>query len=236
MIDIPLHQAELEQLYLRTVGAGLRSIAITSPSQGAGVSTVAWALARRAAAGGRRTLLVEFNVARPALGRRTDHPAVEWSLRDRALRHAIASVDQPNLAVLPAPIRADASLASRERQVVERAFAEWTDAHDLVVADLPAVNAQHPSNLPVPTLCAACDGTLLVVLAGRDRAAETEAAVTALGTAGARLCGAVANDRFNPSLASELARETRRLDRILPPLARGLRRMIDRSSLLAARP
>ena len=235
MIDLPLHQSELEQLYLRTVGAGLRSIAVTAPDIGAGVSTIAWALARRAAAGGRRTLLVEFNSARPMLARRADIPATDWSLHDSSAEGALVPLQGEQLSVLPAPLRMNTNLASREKAVIEAALGGWMARYDLVVCDVPAVKAQHPGNLPVHSLCGACDGTLLVVLAGRTRATDLETTASSLVAGGARLCGCVANDRFNPSLAQELGRETRRLDRFVPRLARRLRGWIAGSELLALR-
>lgn len=235
MIDLPLHQSELEQLYLRSVGAGLRSIAVTAPDIGAGVSTIAWALARRAAAGGRRTLLVEFNSARPMLARRADIPALDWSLHDSSAEGALVPLQGEQLTVLPAPLRMSTNLASREKAVIEAALGAWMGRYDLVVCDVPAVKAQHPGNLPVHSLCAACDGTLLVVLAGRTRANDLETTASSLVAGGSRLCGCVANDRFNPSLAQELDRETRRLDRVAPRLGHWLRGRIARSELLALR-
>jgi Mrp family chromosome partitioning ATPase len=235
MIDLPLHQSELEQLYLRTVGAGLRSIAVTAPDIGAGVSTIAWGLARRAAAGGRRTLLVEFNSARPMLARQADVRALDWSLHDSSAEGALVPLQGELLTVLPAPLRMSTNLASREKAVIEAALCAWMARFDLVVCDVPSVNGQHPGNLPVHSLCAACDGTLLVVLAGRTRANDLETAANSLAAGGARVCGCVANDRFNPSLARELSRETRRLDRHAPRIARWIRRRIARNELLALR-
>ena len=53
-----------------------------------------------------------------------------------------------------------------------------------------------------------------------------------LRRAGAKLLGTVINDRFNPSLAQELLRETFRFDRYLPALSARLRSAIRRSRLL----
>ena len=61
MIQIPIQYEEMDALFAATIGAGHRSIAITSSQHDEGVSMLSYALARRIAASGRRSLLVDLN-------------------------------------------------------------------------------------------------------------------------------------------------------------------------------
>lgn len=233
-MDLPFHAAELEALYTRTLGAGLPSLAITAPRYGCGTTTLALALARRAAAAGRRTLLVEFNTVRPAVARLLDLPEDDWALHDGTAHIAGVRLPDTPLSILPAS-RRGGSIASREPRVIEAAFRQWSSDHDCVVADLPPVDVPGHGGLPAPSICAAAAGTLLVVLARRSRATEVEAATRALSEAGARLLGCVVNDRFNPTLGQELARELNRLGRFLPGPLRRLATQLEQSELLSLR-
>lgn len=48
----PVHYAEMEELFARTIGRGARSIAVTSANSGEGRTGIAYALARRSAVSG----------------------------------------------------------------------------------------------------------------------------------------------------------------------------------------
>ncbi|MFO1036117.1 MAG: hypothetical protein U1E45_04660 [Geminicoccaceae bacterium] len=235
MSVLPLHASELESIYARTLGAGVRSLAITAPKVGSGTTTLALALSRRASAAGRRVLLVEFNSSRPSLATVLDVQTRDWALHDGTAANAMVPVPGGSLAVLPASMRGALSIESREPKVIQAAFQHWTETYDCVVADMPPVDLPGQVALPAPSLCAAAEGTLLVVLAGATTATELAAAARTLAAANARVLGCVVNDRFNPTLAQELARETHRLDRFLPRLSRAIRDKLSRIELFSLR-
>ena len=74
-----------------------------------------------------------------------------------------------------------------------------------------------------------------MTLAGRTPSGRVREAREQLAAAGANLIGAVLNDRENPSLLSELDRETWRLGRMLPRQMAALRARLHRMPALTAR-
>lgn len=233
-MDVSIQLAELEALYERTLGHGLRSLAITSPSWRSGVSTLAAALARRAAAGGRRTLLVDLNLMRPALDRLVgaQPTAVDWALHDGSAGHALVPATQSNLTLLTPPRQRAFDILSREADTIRQAIAQWQEEWDCVILDCLPVTARNRANLPTPQVCAACQGTILVVLANGTTGPELSAASETLEQAGARLLGAVVNDMNNPSLLEELCREADRLRSMAPILAERIKRWLRGRRLL----
>ncbi len=111
-------------------------------------------------------------------------------------------------------------------------IAEWHKTYDVIIADTSSVKRRNRGNIPPEVVCAACSGTILTVLAGKTREAEVIEARDRLDRAAVRILGAVMNDMKAPSLALELMRETRRLDRFLPKTMQKLRGLIQRSALL----
>jgi hypothetical protein len=69
-VEFPEHYVELERVYSRTFGQGVRSLAVTSADEREGVTTLVVALAKRNRFSGRSTLVVDLNLHRPALQQR----------------------------------------------------------------------------------------------------------------------------------------------------------------------
>lgn len=230
MSELPIHWAELEAVYARTVGSGVRTLAVTAPEGGEGVTTLARALAERAAAVGIQTLYIDFNLNRPMI---PGGSGLESEDTDQTL---ILPTGSAGLDVVPAPTRAANLLTLRDPARLRTALAGELAGYDLIVFDTSPVNAANRGNIPAEAVAAACDATLLVVLSGRTRTAAAQAAAERLRTAGARLTGIVMNDRFAPTLADELCREAARLGRWLPGLSGRLQRWLRRRPFLAMRP
>lgn len=231
MISLPIHYVELENVYARTLGGGVSSLALASAQGDEGVSTLAYALARRAAAAGKKTLLIDFNLARPSVGERLALQSGEWVPDSASSTSAIIEFPSTGLAFLPATESRD-SLNFRDVNTLRNGIARWAEDFDCIVADTSPLNRHNQQNIPPDIVCAACEATLLVVLAGRTTENQVLEANGRLAVAGARLAGSVLNDRFSPPLSDELCRETRRFERWAPKLMDTLRRRIWSSALL----
>ncbi|EKP0262496.1 capsular biosynthesis protein [Aeromonas sobria] len=218
-MSIPIQYLELESLYAATLARGIRSLAITSAEGGEGVSSICDALARRAEADGLRTLLVDLNLYHP--GRATAHA---WGPND---------VPEPvahgrSLSLLPAPGKD--LMAFRNKDTLRQLLQRWFEHYDVVIFDTSPLNALNRGNIPADQVCGACDGALLVVLAGVTPTSSVQSAVDKLTRADANLVGAIYNDKLNPGLASEILRELNRLPS--NRVTEWLKRWCRRSSLL----
>ena len=234
-IPFPIHYAELQAVYAQTVVKGHRSIAISSAESGEGVSTLAYALAQRAAAAGRNTLLIDFNLYRPIINELLNVPRQTWSPEDESGDNAIVRFPEESYAVLAAPIGASAAVPFREQHVLEERLKMWLDEFDCIIADTSPLNNVNARNIPAELVCASCEATVQVVLAGRTAETNIRRAVDRLRDAQANLIGTVLNDKYNPHLADEMIRETKRLDKYVPGLMEKIRRKIRQSPLFTAK-
>ena len=258
MIRLSPYDPEIEAIWRALHAADARSVAVVAAEPGVGTTLVAGAIARRAglsppvpppdaAATPRRRasdlltpppgnpadtaerplpgLLVDLNLARPAVARLMGlHPKPGEIIRLEAL----------GLAVLADP-GVDGSDGWREPTLIAQRLAAWRRQWSMVVFDTSPLLSREVGAVSGVTLAAAADATVLVAMAGRTSASNIREARDMLNGAGARLIGTVMNDRDNPSLLSELERETYRLAPLLPRMMACLRGRLRRSTLLRLR-
>jgi Mrp family chromosome partitioning ATPase len=200
----------------------LRVLVITSAGPGEGKTFVASNLAISLAQAGKRVLLVDADVRRPAVHRvfgvsnalglvdalrQSDQPAGVGSagspnfsaapLGDPRIVHGVVASTVDNLWLLPAgtPPRNPAELLSSEAvgQLVEQLRHHW----DVLVLDTAPVSAVADTLL----LARHSDGCLLVARCGRTRRAALGGAIAALRGVGQPLVGVVLNDERPGPLA-----------------------------------
>ena len=104
--------------------------------------------------------------------------------------------------------------------------------YEVIIIDTSPLGRRNQGNVPPETLCTCADGTLLCVMTGITSETKVRDAYDLLRSVNANIHGAVLNDRFAPSLVSELIRETFRLDKHLPALMHKLRNFLRNSTLL----
>jgi Mrp family chromosome partitioning ATPase len=231
MIPLPIHYAELQRIYAGTIGRGLRTVAVTAAEPGEGVSTIAYALARRSAASGERTLLVEFNLFRPALADRLGLvKKAPWTADPASSFAAMTEFPSIRLSLLPAPVgisSLDLLRFADQRQMADL-IAAWRDRFEVVICDCSAINRTNKGNIGTGLVCQGGAAPIMVVLSARTPARRVEQALATLTEAGISIGGAVLNKRFDPSLYHELLREAERIEPYLPKLAGWSRRQIER--------
>lgn len=237
--ELPIHYAELESVYSQTIDRGVRSLAVTSCNGGEGTTTLACALAKRAQAGGHRTLLIDMNFCRPAIAAELGVEQQPWRSLERHFTDeikltgaALPAIGSGCLAVLPAPVTPTGSLLLREKHYLDCCIQAWLAEYEVVIIDTSPLNAINRHNIPAERIAAECDGVLLMVRAGVTLQSQVDAAVGRLTSMGVRLSGCVFNDIDNPSLADEMIRESFRLQRWFPRLMEWVRAKASRSALL----
>lgn len=233
MIPLPIHYTETEEIYAKTLGAGLSTVAIAAAEDHEGVSMLAYAIARRAAVMGRKVLLADFNRRLPSVGQRLGIASGDWTPGEPSAQNQIVPLSNTGLSVLPAPSSTSGWLRARETSILDACFQQWREKFDCVVADTSPLTIRNQDNFPPENVCAACDGTVLLVLTGRTSETRVKEATNKLAGANARIIGTVLNDRHAPALSDELVRETHRFDRVAPAVMEKLRAGIRRSTFLS---
>lgn len=211
---------EIEAAWRAVAASGARSLAVLAAEAGEGATSLAGALARRAAAGGARVLLVDCGGGASGGGPGAAPGAI------LPVAGGVALLGDPGPA---------ATGAWRDPPRLAEQLEAWRGEWDLVLLDPPPLLAGEAAGVPAAAVAAAAEASILVVLAGRTAASTVAEAEKRLARAGARLLGTVLNDRDNPSLLAEMEREAGRLSRIAPGPVRWLKARLRRSSLLGLR-
>ena len=220
------HSMEIEKIFHSTLGNGTRVIGLASPCSGSGVTSLAVALARRCALGGIQTLLIDM--ASPVM---VDSQASDWTPGRGGVGQEI-ECDKLGFDRLPVRPSAETVYKFRDPATLREVFSEELTRYDAIIIDLAPVPNSDPAAIPGAIGASACDSVLLVGMTGRITRYDLDAAIDALKATNAPLAGIILNDRDNPTLGAEIAREARRIERFLPRLSRSIQKVANRVRLL----
>ncbi len=230
---LPAQNTDLENIYLRTLGARMRSIAITSSNPGEGVSSMAVALTQRHLLANKSTLFVDMN------GDKSDHQTILPSNRKTgslaSTEPQILTDKEESYALLgiPAPVNSKVNLHWRDPGVLEEHLSTWLEQFDAVIVDTGSFNRNSQKLVPAERIVGACEATLLVVMAGITTKPTVRHTCDRINTAGGHLAGCVLNEYHNPSLKQELLRETKRIPRKFNGLRNWIANWIEKNRLLS---
>ena len=220
------------------VAGGIRSVAITAANHGDGVTSVAASVAQRHLLAGRSTLLVDLNLYRPAFAPilALDIPENDGLMGKPQL---IGCAGQ-NITLLgmTAPKQREAIVKLRNPGIMAECLSYWLASFETVIFDTSPINvsASAPFGtdyVPAERVAAACDASVLVVLAGKTKETMVTSALTRLQANNVRLLGCLYNDKENPSLRNELLRVAGGLNRFSKRLASRVAKKIEQSDLLS---
>jgi len=258
-MNIPCENMEIEQIYTQLLSNPHTSIAICAAQEGEGVTSLAFALAERNLLAGHSTLLVDLNLYHPSLqsllsldteklqrqpeNQHSDSTELQNNNHRNNLPTMSDVFSAPQLVFsdkraivingITAPTKREHTMKIRQPGVLEKCIDDWLKQFDTVIIDTSPLNRINAQNIPPERVAAACDGAILVVMAGKTSEAAINNATAKLNNANALLLGSVFNDRDNPTLKSELLREVQKLDPRFSWLSRPLKRILHKSRLLA---
>jgi Mrp family chromosome partitioning ATPase len=230
---LQISNSELEKIYLRSLGAGMRSLAITSSQPGEGVSSLAVALVQRHLLAGKSALLVDLGgrqigedyVLAATLGDEPVSSTEPQLLANESYSYALLGI--------PAPISRRVNTEWRNPGQLEAHIDAWLTQFDAVVIDGACFSPNTPVAISAERIVAACEATLLVVMAGVTTEPDVRYSCQRIQVAGGKLAGCVLNERYNPSLKQEMLRESGRLPRVFSRLKSHLIRSIEGNRLLS---
>lgn len=170
-----------------------RAIGVTSCAGGEGASTVAANLAISAARTGCRVLLVDANIASPAVARAlhvSPRPGLAELLSGEAEpEEAVHPTGVPNLFAIPAGPALDDDATGCDWSRLSENVELLVKRYDLVIFDLPPADELSPAAVIASVL----DGAVLVVEADRTCGQAALRAKRQLQSGGAKLLGVVLN-------------------------------------------
>lgn len=206
---IPAQHIDLERIYNQTLGAGLRSIAITSSNPSEGSSSLAVTLYQRHLLAGKTTLFIDLNVSHSELLPLMETQPKEFIettpqlLTDEKEQYALLGI--------PAPLTSNSQMKWRDPGVLNQHIDSWLKEFDAVIIDAGSIHRRGKSLLPAETIISASEACILVVLAGITTTPMVHNSCKRIKSARGNLVGCVYNDLYNPTLQQELLRETLRI-------------------------
>ncbi|UCD76843.1 MAG: hypothetical protein JSV91_07920 [Phycisphaerales bacterium] len=173
--------------------------AISSSLPGEGKTSVALAIAASLAAGGRKTLIIDGDIARGGMTRRLglDHrPGLCGAIGPRRETGKAHPLQQGNLWIMPTGSSGGLRPEEISRRVLIRLLDELRTTYDAVLIDTGPVM----TSVEAPLIAGVSDDVLLVV--ERNRKQRTiRSALHRLNQAGARVCGMVLNRAAQSDIA-----------------------------------
>lgn len=184
------YRALRTNLIFSSINEPLQTLVVTSPAPEEGKSTALANLAVTLAQSGKRTIVVDCDLRRPAqhtIWEIEQQPGLTSMMLEDMDTPLLVNVGVENLRVLPSgplpPNPADLLGSPRMDAIVERVKKEA----DFILFDAPPVIAVTDATL----LAAKLDGVLLVIRAGRTRREHAEQAGDLLRRVNVRIVGAV---------------------------------------------
>lgn len=229
-MSIPYLYQEIEQLYSKTLGQGLRTLAVMASTKAEGTSSVAGALAQRAIAVGKKVLVVDLNLHNPHISNQLQSQDIGATIPQQ-----LKPSHGPEYSVMPVPQGDKGLLELREQAILAHNIEHWTADYDLVIFDTSPLCQVNRRNIPAQLVAGCCDGAILVIRSGKTEAAQLGQAMATLSSLNVNLLGTVINDYSNPSLGQELVRQCCKLAKTLPKTADWLIDKINTSKFLFAR-
>ena len=228
MHALPITYSECGDVYSRTVDAGLRSILFLASEPGEGSSTLAYAVAQRAVASGKRVLFVDFNTRSSYPRDVLQVPAGSWVLGEPVPAEAFTEVSARGLTILPAPVERSFGIDARRSETVRDSLKLFLGAFDVVIGDSPCLSRPNGHNVAPTALATAFDGTVLTVAAALTSKETVNQSLMMLASAQASLVGCVLVDRVYPTLSAEIDRQFRKLGILGRVLRWALRPLVGR--------
>jgi len=225
---LPIESIEVERIFTLINTKEINTLAITSPQSGEGVSTLSLGLAKRSAAHGDETLLVDLNLNHSSisqhfgLGINVEHSFVETMTKN------VYSSPIHNLSILPAPSNSEFIFEMRSRDKLTKMWSLFQKNFKFkkIYIDCSAVNVTSKNIIPADIVASSADGYILNVLSGKSTETNIHDATFRLKAAKANIVGSVFNDAANPRLNERLCMLTHRLDFIMPARMKKLREKI----------
>ncbi|MCR2802497.1 CpsD/CapB family tyrosine-protein kinase [Paenibacillus soyae] len=176
-------------------GKSIRSLIVTSPTEGDGKSTAAVNLAISMAQRGERVLLVDANFRQPMLHKVFSSP-ISPGLSN-VLTHqmefsdAAQSTEVEGLDLLTSGITHANSADMLDSHTMKQLLLQLSSKYDRIVFDCPAVLSAPDTN----ALVNKCDGVVLLLRCGKTTHGKALEAKQALSFAGANIIGAILNQK-----------------------------------------
>ncbi|MBE1286670.1 MAG: chromosome partitioning protein ParA [Alteromonadaceae bacterium] len=221
---------EIDSVYSKLLTEHKRSIAVVATTAGEGVTSMVLALARRILLSGQSVLVVDFNSHNPFFSSSICLP--HFQQQDLPPRLLTDERHQLVMTGVRAPTSKSKLLHLRCPGKLEQQISQWLNDFDFVIFDTTPFGQVNQHNIPAQRVAAAVDSCILMVLSGVTTDVMVQESVNKLNKVDASILGVVINDKYMPTLQSELIREVMRLPDFWGKLRAAFVKVIRENKLL----
>jgi capsular exopolysaccharide synthesis family protein len=184
------YQAIRTSVELSTEQGTPKTMMITSSRAGEGKSTTALAMARDAAVGGRKVLLIDADMRRPSLHKllnKVKEPGLSTFLTQQiSAESIIVETDTPGLFFMPAGPKPPSPAELISGGGIRALLNYLSESYDQIIIDTPPVLGLADA----PRMSSVVDATIFVIEANKSQRGSIEGALRRLAAARAHIIGA----------------------------------------------
>ncbi len=237
MLPIQIDSREFELLYYNITSKNDMPCSITM----AGIETksgntcLSYALARRMAASGHKTLLIDLNTENSELSDQFSRKRAKWTPSDFQERAPIEKLGETGLYVMSAPSEATVLWPFREKYLLSKMIQELEKKFDCIIIDVPSLlkKSTEDADISSEVISSVTNITLLSILSGRTTENDIIRATDLLKKSGAKIHGLIMNDQNSPTLKEEICRELDRIKKWFPNTVSLLKKKVCESVFLS---
>ncbi|MBL4588737.1 MAG: AAA family ATPase [Alphaproteobacteria bacterium] len=235
MMTLPIEHKDIQALHYQLVHQSIKTISCVGVTPEVGTTSIAYALARRFAASGSRTLLIDLDRTHHTIGAQLACPPQDWTPETVLEADNIKPMGRTGLSILSAPSSLSLHWSFKEKNIFEEMFNKLKQKYDMIVIDAGAVIGTRGKTVPAEIVSSASDVCLPILLSGQTNETDIIKTQKILKDHGGVIQGYVMNDYKNPPLSEELERTLQRFITVSPRLVGKWAQRVKSSSLLSQR-
>lgn len=201
--------------------SNVKSVLITSATEGEGKTTTAANLAVSMAKNGKKTLLIDCDINNPGINilfNMTKDIGLTTLIKDEKYNErAIIESEFENLYILTAGLECDNSSEIFGSEKMQQIFKTFNEKYDFVVIDTPAITELCDAQI----ISQYVDGCILVVGAGDVDLEEVKKAQELLHKVNAKILGAVLNKTSSKEKSKKHRKHHKFKDKKIPQVMKG---------------
>jgi Mrp family chromosome partitioning ATPase len=218
MMTLTIESKNIQALHYQLLSEKTKSIAVVGVTREVGTTSISYALARRFAASGTKTVLIDLDRVGHAISSQLACIREDWTPETTGLSKLVKPMGRTGLSVLSAPSSKLLHWSFKERLIIESMLRDLGNDYDMIVIDAGAVINDQERSIPTEVIAAAADVCVPVILSGKTNEIHIAKSQKILEGQGSNLPGYVMNDYKNPPLSEELERTVKRFEKWSPKL------------------
>lgn len=235
MITLPIEQKDIQALHYQLTQGKATVVSCVGITDNVGTTSISYALARRFAASGCKTLLIDFDRMNHAISSQLACAQGNWTPENVTSMNIIKPMGRTNLFVLSAPESLSLHWSFKERHMIEGMFNALKKEYDMIIVDAGSVLSKREKSIPAEIISGASDVCVPIILSAKTNETNILKAQNVLQDQGCTIKGYVMNDYKNPPLSEELGRTLKRFEKIIPSFSRKYAEKMNDSTFLSQR-